>query len=266
MLPSVPYSEAAVFDLDGGLSIDMAQLHEREGHGDATRTTKSLKASICLKLTIFVGLLVVLASGAPALVLWLKAHEQLVQEIERRLLTVSTLRQEQLKDYLLSETDKAELIATRVIINNFLANKTDANRTLAEFDLRSAVEVITDFTSAAIYDHRGRLSFATDQNAFETAIQPTDLDTLRSNGLKLALPIQTNTGWMYNISRAIFQNRVLIGVLMTWVNAAKLEHLVYDRTGLQGTGELLIGIPEEGLKLVHLLFPPQQSPNLTLLP
>lgn len=55
----------------------------------------------------------------------------------------------------------------------------------------------------------------------------------------------------------------MIGVLMTRVNATKLVDLVYDRTALQTTGELLIGVPE-GVNKVRLLFPPLQSPNLTV--
>ncbi|MCO5581907.1 hypothetical protein L7F22_035796 [Adiantum nelumboides] len=132
-----------------------------------------LKASICLKLTIFIGLLVVLSAGVPALVLWLKTREQLLEEIERRLFTVSTLRQEQLREYLYSETDKTELIGTRVLINNYLLNPSANNKSLAEFDLRSAVEVISDFIYAAIYDSVGQLVISTDDNMFAKALHPS---------------------------------------------------------------------------------------------
>ena len=50
---------------------------------------------------------------------------------------------------------------------------------------------------------------------------------------------------------------------MTWVNASKLGALVYDRTGLQRTGELLVGIPQNS-NLVHLLFPALQNINVTM--
>lgn len=61
------------------------------------------------------------------------------------------------------------------------------------------------------------------------------------------------------------QRQVLIGVLLTWVNATKLERLVYDRTGLQGTGELLVGVPEDP-ETVHLLFPPLRNENVINVP
>ncbi|KAI5084877.1 hypothetical protein GOP47_0001046 [Adiantum capillus-veneris] len=227
------------------------------------RTTKSLRASICLKLTIFVAILVVVAAGIPALVLWLKAHEQLVEEIERRLITVSTLRQEQLRDYLNSETDKTELIGTRVLVNNYLANTTGGNRSLAQFDLISAVEVISDFAFAACYDREGQLAMATDYSVFENMINPNDLEAIGTEKLQIAFPVQTPFGWMYNISRAIYRKQTVIGVLMTWVNATKLVDLVYDRTGLQTTGELLIGVPV-GEDKVRLLFPPFSNQSLVI--
>lgn len=141
----------------------------------------------------------------PALVLWIKANEQLVEEIERRLITVSTLRQEQLRDYLFSETDKTELIATRVIINNFLANSSRSNRTLAEFDLNSAVEVITDFSYAACYDGHGQLAIATNETVFDRRMNQADLDAVQGAGVQISYPVQTPFGWMYNISRAIYR-------------------------------------------------------------
>lgn len=150
-----------------------------------------------------------LSSGVPALVLWLKTREQLLEEIERRLFTVSTLRQEQLRDYLYSETDKTELIGTRVIINNFLMNPSVNNKSLAEFDLRSAVEVISDFLFAAIYDSAGQLIISTNDNMFAKAVNPSIFESLQTNGLMISYPVQTPVGWMYNVSRAIYQ--VLFG-------------------------------------------------------
>ncbi|KAI5063146.1 hypothetical protein GOP47_0021693 [Adiantum capillus-veneris] len=228
-------------------------------------SNEGLKASICLKLTIFVGLLVVLSAGVPALVLWLKTREQLLEEIERRLFTVSTLRQEQLREYLYSETDKTELIGTRVLINKYLLNPSSNNKTLAEFDLRSAVEVISDFIYAAIYDSTGQLVISTDDNIFAKSVHVRIAESLQEDGLVISYPEHNQLGWVYNISRAIYQRKFLCGVLMTGVNATKLVNLVYDRTGLQGTGELLVAVPESP-EHVYLLFPPLQYPHINRLP
>ena len=154
---------------------------------------------------------VVLASGIPALVLWLKTHEQLVNEIERRLLTVSTLRQEQLKDYLDSERDKAGLIASRVLINNLLSHKPGANnKNLAEYDLSLAISVISDFVCAAIYDEEGNLVLSTGESWGPKIMETMDVTSLvkQPDHLMVGHPLLTSKGWIYNMSHPIYQVRI----------------------------------------------------------
>ena len=149
-----------------------------------------------------------LASGIPALVLWLKTHEQLVNEIERRLLTVSTLRQEQLKDYLDSESDKAGLIASRVLINNLLSHKPGANnKNLAEYDLNLAISVISDFMYASIYDAYGNLILSTGESLGLNIRETMNVSSLikQSDHLRVGHPLLTSKGWMYNMSHPIYQ-------------------------------------------------------------
>ncbi|MCO5548017.1 hypothetical protein L7F22_001473 [Adiantum nelumboides] len=230
-----------------------------------TNKKKKLRAPICVKLTLFICLSVMVASGVPELVLWKKVHQQLVGQIEHRLMTVSTLRQEQLKDYLFSEADKTQLISIRILINNYLSNITAGNRTVATSDLEGAVSVISDFKHAAIYNTKGRLILATDEYVFQPQIQETYVNSITRDTPKLQFPVQTPEGWTYIISRGIFKKEARIGILMVLVNATKLVSLVYDRTGLQKTGELLIGVPD-GQDRIRLLLPAMQNPNVTVLP
>jgi len=53
-------------------------------------------------------------------------------------------------------------------------------------------------------------------------------------------------------------------VLLAWVNASRLQQLVTDRTGLQDTGELIVGAPDG--QEVHLLLPPALDPSVTQIP
>jgi hypothetical protein len=52
---------------------------------------------------------------------------------------------------------------------------------------------------------------------------------------------------------------------VTFVNATELTKLYYGRTGLERTGELLIGIPE-GPDTIRFMFPPARGQNSTLFP
>jgi hypothetical protein len=48
---------------------------------------------------------------------------------------------------------------------------------------------------------------------------------------------------------------------LAWVNATRLQQIITDRTGLQDTGELIVGIPEG--QEVHLLLPSALDPSVT---
>lgn len=54
---------------------------------------------------------------------------------------------------------------------------------------------------------------------------------------------------------------MIVGVLVAWVNASRLEELVTDRTGLQNTGELIVGVPEGNQ--VHLVLPPSLAHSVS---
>ncbi len=53
-------------------------------------------------------------------------------------------------------------------------------------------------------------------------------------------------------------------MLLAWVNASQLQQLITDRTGLQDTGELIVGAPDG--QEVHLLLPPALDPSVTQIP
>ena len=131
-----------------------------------------------------------------------------MNEIERRLLTVSTLRQEQLKDYLDSESDKAGLIASRVLINNLLTHKPGANnKNLAEYDLSLAISVISDFVCAAIYDAEGNLVLSTGESSGPNIRETMNVSSLinQSDHLMVGHPLLTSKGWIYNMSHPIYR-------------------------------------------------------------
>lgn len=53
-------------------------------------------------------------------------------------------------------------------------------------------------------------------------------------------------------------------MLLAWVDASRLDQLVTDRTGLQNTGEVVVGVPENGQ--VMLLLPPSFAPSVRTIP
>ncbi|XP_002967448.2 uncharacterized protein LOC9635761 [Selaginella moellendorffii] len=244
--------------------------HPNNSAGAACQSSRSskkmsLKASILFKLTLFIGIVVVSSSGVLAAVLWFKTHQQLADEIGRRLAAVSVLRREQLNDYLLGEIDKMVLIASRIQIVNNLAN-TGVTRETAKYDLQSAISAISEITGAAVYNKEGSLHFATSNNqTFSPSLAHQDYKLVETAPVQIAFPKLRDKLWEYNISRAIMLNQTMIGVLTALINATTLKTLIHDRTGLQNTGELIVGVPIEN-KTVHLLLPPQAHPGVTSVP
>ena len=53
-------------------------------------------------------------------------------------------------------------------------------------------------------------------------------------------------------------------MLVAWVDASRLKELATDRTGLQKTGEVIVGVPDGGQ--VTLLLPPAFSPLVRFVP
>eukprot|EP00850_Spirogloea_muscicola_P003755 SM000015S01255 [mRNA] locus=s15:851677:861034:- [translate_table: standard] len=107
----------------GALETGSALQQEQERRIDRHRARRTcvIVRTIWLKLTIFISCLVLITTGLLALVLWSSAHEQLVKEIRLRLTTVAALKQQQLTDYLNSESDKIRLISSRVVITGILS-------------------------------------------------------------------------------------------------------------------------------------------------
>ncbi|KAH8959773.1 hypothetical protein BDL97_06G094800 [Sphagnum fallax] len=204
---------------------------------------------------------VVLSGGILSLVLWFNSRSQLVHEIDRRLTTVAILRKEQLQDYLSDNIEKMQLVASRIQIVNYLSNQANVSESIASGDLESAVSAVSEFTSAAVYDRNGTLKFATDPSRYNESLSQVEIELVR-NGVHFDYPIHMPTGWVFLISRSITsESQDLVGVLLAWVNATRLQQIITDRTGLQDTGELIVGIPEG--QEVHLLLPSALDPSVT---
>ena len=169
-----------------------------------------------------------LASGVPGIFLLLKAHNQLVDEIERRLITVSTLRQEQLREYLLSETEKTELIANRVMINKYLMDTSKVDKSFVYYDLATATSVISDFLHSGIYDREGKLLISTHQSIFSATLERDELTKIYEDRFKLSHPFKNDQfGWTYQITRTILQVSFILLIIYTSYKFIKANVLRY---------------------------------------
>jgi hypothetical protein len=183
------------------------------GQNGRPHSKRSLRASIWVKLSLFIGTLVVLSGGILSLVLWFNSRSQLVHEIDRRLTTVAILRKEQLQDYLSDNIEKMQLVASRIQIVNYLSNQANVSESIASGDLESAVSAVSEFTSAAVYDRNGTLKFATDPSRYNESLSQVEIELVR-NGVHFDYPIHMPTGWVFLISRSITSVSFLSPCLM----------------------------------------------------
>uniref|UniRef100_A0A7I4AW14 histidine kinase n=1 Tax=Physcomitrium patens TaxID=3218 RepID=A0A7I4AW14_PHYPA len=185
------------------------------GRSLSRRPKRSLKASIWLKLTLFIGTLVVVTGGVLSLII------------------------------------------------NYLASRANVNESTAIRDLSSAVAVVSEFMSAAIYNSTGSLMLSTNIAEYDPMLSASTLKLVQTD-VHFDMPVSTPDGWKYLVARNITMNSSIVGVLVAWVNASRLEKLVTDRTGLQNTGELVVGVPEgDG---VHLVLPPSLASSVKNIP
>uniref|UniRef100_A0A7I4F5D3 histidine kinase n=1 Tax=Physcomitrium patens TaxID=3218 RepID=A0A7I4F5D3_PHYPA len=186
------------------------------GRSLSRRPKRSLKASIWLKLTLFIGTLVVVTGGVLSLII------------------------------------------------NYLASRANVNESTAIRDLSSAVAVVSEFMSAAIYNSTGSLMLSTNIAEYDPMLSASTLKLVQTD-VHFDMPVSTPDGWKYLVARNItMKNSSIVGVLVAWVNASRLEKLVTDRTGLQNTGELVVGVPEgDG---VHLVLPPSLASSVKNIP
>lgn len=122
-------------------------------------------------------------------------------------------------------------------------------------DLRTAVSVLPDVRSIAIYDanrtlllNSSNLSPA-DPNLAD--VSPFSLPVNSSRGLVLA----ANAPIMFPIGGG-----VVIGYVHAVLDAGKFQALVSDGVGLQRTGEVLLGAVDPGTDALRLVLPPSRDP------
>src|SRR5215831_11691329 len=129
----------------------------------------AFRPSIWLKLTLFVGVLVILTSGVLIWKGYMFARDMLVDQIHARLTVVASDRQAMLLAYILQQHERVGLVASRTQLRQLLEERaantiTDAAlHAGAKRILRDAQQSTADFLVIAITDTDGRVITATEE-------------------------------------------------------------------------------------------------------
>lgn len=225
-------------------------------------------SSIWLRLTIFVGVLVIVTSGILIWTGYAFARDILVGQIQERLTVVTADRQALLLGYIRQQQERVQLIASRTRLRQLLEAHADGQVDEQTFRIESrrilldAQQSTEDFLAILVTDVAGQVVTATEdaylgQNlsaepAFIEGQREAFLDLPRSNGSGnqtfLSGPMITDDG------RAL-------GVVIVDLKGEQMEELLRDTMALGESGEVLIGMRMGDQ--VRYLISPLHAPEIT---
>ncbi|CAI5521101.1 unnamed protein product, partial [Closterium sp. Naga37s-1] len=238
-------------------------------------TRRRFQPRIWVKLTFFVGALVLICSGVLAVVLWRLSLSTLTGEIRERLDTVASLRQEQILSYIIGTQDTVKLIASRVVISSLLlmhkqgkSNLTRNDYKMGTEDLDSAVMSAANVMALGAYSSDGELLFSSKH--------PADVEPLPKRLRGRALVVQSrnisvwsgtpyagrNNTFLIDITASVDYKDTFCGIILATVDAENFKQTVHDGTGLQSTGELLVAYVNDGEDVVKFIVPPFKAPSV----
>ena len=243
-----------------------------EPAGDATRADArfSLRRSVVLKLTLMVAVIVAVLLGALLTAGNWYWHEILREQIDARLSAVANGRRDMVRAHVEHLRQRAALSAERGEFRGFLIEHDDipetSNRHWSQLVLTRLVEGGT-VLSARLADANGRVLLAADPAEVGGELAA---DSAFQNGLSdsyLALPGRVGESLHAVISAPVRrrdEQQQTLGVLLMMVDITPLAEAVLDPTGLGKTGEVLLGVREDGE--IRYLLPPRNRADTVTVP
>ena len=231
----------------------------------------AFRPSIWLKLMVFVGVLVVLASGVLSWTAYLFTRDMLVDQIHARLTVTASDRQAMLLAYIHQQQERLGLVASRTRLRLLLEEWADDKITDVAFrtgttpilvDVQKSAE---DFLVISITDLTGKVIAATEETYLGHDFSG-DLSFVHGQHVAyLGLPRLTRGRYQAFLSGpATAPDGQLLGVAMVVLDLGPMEQLLSDASGLGQTGEILVGTRRGDT--VHHLLPPRHDPEITEVP
>ena len=228
------------------------------------------RRSVVLKLTLLVAVIVAVLLGALLTAgnrFW---REILREQIDARLSAVANGRCDMVRAHIAQLRQHAALNTERGEFRGFLIEHADQpetpNRHWSQLVLTRMVEDGTA-VSARLADTNGRVLLAADPSEVggEVAADPAFQNGLLDS--HLVLPGRIGERFQAVISAPVRRRdlqRQTVGVLLLTVDITPLADAVRDTTGLGQTGEVLLGVRDDGQ--IRYLFPPRFRDDTLTLP
>ena len=243
-----------------------------------------VRSSILLKLTVFVGVLVMLAAGILAWTGYRFARAMLIVQIDERLAMTVSNRQAMLLAYIQQQQERVGLVASRTQLRKLLASHADGSLPEAEFREQSH-KILLDaqknsegFLAICIADAEGRVITATEEadlgRDFSADADFRQGRSERHLGLPRPVVRQPESSASHATERRRYEAFLTgptladdgrpLGVVIVVLDLHRLVQFLSDTTGLGETGEVLVGsrVDEKN----RFLLPPRNSPTTLEVP
>ena len=241
---------------------------------------KGMRISFGTQLALAVGVLTLAMVGAMAVVAWVTSSRLLTNEIKTRLNAISEVREEHTSLYLNNTFTALELIASRIVIQEYLAlsnikaTLTPTQKQSGEDDLTTAIASYRGVYIAEIRSTYGDPVFKTEKAGFEGYFnQYTPIMYQAVNGGEVSDPYPlppnittvTTTNKVFVFSIAVQDVRrpsVQIGTLRLLISTDELNGIISGRAGLESgsSGQVVLAHPEAAQNRYLFVISPTHDP------
>jgi signal transduction histidine kinase len=216
------------------------------------------RSSIVWKLTLFVGVLVTLNCGVLIGVAYVATSVILREQIDERLSTVASDRQEMLAYMLERQEERAAQLAKQVRIHRLLAQRAEGTlspdrfRVETEAILANARASTTGFLAFWIEDEAGQVLASDGPNDLVAGYSRLRRSEERPDGGLIVPPRRVGSSFGFVFSSVVRgSGGRALGAVLLLSDFGPVATFLMDPNGLEETGEVLVGVAEgETIRLI----------------
>ena len=238
---------------------------------DAPSKRSFVRSSIVWKLTLFVGVLVTINCGVLIGVAYIATSRILRNQINERLSTVASDRQEMLAYMLNSQEERAAQLAKQVRIHRLFAQRAEGTispdrfRVETEAMLANARANTTGFLAFWVEDIAGQVLASSGPLDLVAGYSRLERSEERPDGSLIVPPRRVGSAFGFVFSSVVrgWDGQAL-GTVLLLSDFGPMAKFLMDPNGLEETGEVLVGVAEG--ETIRLILPSRRLSPVSEIP
>ena len=247
-----------------GLSGETDSIMQTSSRSWAPSWLKWLNESVVAKLSVFVGVLLIVTAGLVSWTGYVVARDIVRDNIHERMVVTAGSRRAMVEAFVAQQHERVALVSSRTKLRSLIEQyqhgeiEAAAMRAGTQPIIQDAQRSTEGFQSILIADINGQVMTATNDVLLERDVSQ---EAAFRKGLKrrfLGEPFDAEVGSAALLSSPARTNSgELLGVVIVELDLHPLELILTNNRGLGETGEVLIGTPDGDN--VRYLFPPRDG-------